>query len=692
MRSLRAKILIVILTVTVLSNLGITWLAYTISGRELKKAGEVDLKHVTSSVAESIYEANQKEFKMLRTLASLPLIKNPAVSLAEKYDMVRAVPATDSSYIDVTILDTNGKAYATANGQLIDLSDRNYFTQAMAGESFVTDPFVNKVTGNLSIVYSVPVYDEKHTIINVLFAVVNGDKLGRVVQRLVVGNNRNPVVISRSSGDIIGDAANEDPGSTHNLKLMATKDPAFASIAPVITAGRSGISFYRSGKKDMMVSYQPVLDTEWTVIAQVPVSDFAGGVRLILRSIMAAFIITTILAVCICSIIIGKSVKPLRLVKASIVKISTGNADLTQRITVTANDEIGAVIDGFNGFTGKLQAIVSDIKKSENLLSAAGTDLQYTTGSTSSSMKQILSNIQNVTMLITKQVNSVGQTAGAVNEIASNIASLDKMIEGQSGGVTQASAAVEEMIGNIGSVNQTVGKMVVSFQELESDAKTGAAKQNDVDDRIRQIENQSDMLLDANTVIANIASQTNLLAMNAAIEAAHAGVAGRGFSVVADEIRKLSETSSSQSKTISEQLNKIKEAIGNVVSVSAESGTAFQSVLKKIRETDELVRQISEAMEEQKEGSKQINETLHSMNDSTIQVKTASDEMSAGNKAILDEIKSLQDSTAAMKDSIHEMTDSAQRITESEDSLAGISVKVQDSISQIGSQIDQFQV
>ena len=152
------------------------------------------------------------------------------------------------------------------------------------------------------------------------------------------------------------------------------------------------------------------------------------------------------------------------------------------------------------------------------------------------------------------------------------------MIRQQADGVTQASSAVEEMIGNIQSVNASVDKMASSFAQLEQQSREGQQKQAAVNEKILQIEEKSKTLQEANQAIASIASQTNLLAMNAAIEAAHAGEAGKGFAVVADEIRKLSETSTAQSKTIGEQLKSIQTSIIEVVTGSQESSKAFTSV------------------------------------------------------------------------------------------------------------------
>ena len=143
--------------------------------------------------------------------------------------------------------------------------------------------------------------------------------------------------------------------------------------------------------------------------------------------------------------------------------------------------------------------------------------------------------------------------------------------------------------------------MAAKFSKLTEEASIGKVKQSAVDSSVREIASQSELLMEANEVIAGIASQTNLLAMNAAIEAAHAGEAGKGFSVVADEIRRLSETSAEQSRSIGAELGKISETIAEVVETSRESETVFASITSEIDTTDILVKQIERAMAEQRE-------------------------------------------------------------------------------------------
>jgi len=176
----------------------------------------------------------------------------------------------------------------------------------------------------------------------------------------------------------------------------------------------------------------------------------------------------------------------------------------------------------------------------------------------------------------------------------------------------------------------------------------------------------SDHLVEANTIIQSIASQTNLLAMNAAIEAAHAGDAGRGFTVVAEEIRKLAEDSSQQSKDIAGNLKEIKQTIDMVVQTSSDAGNAFGNIEQLVHRVENLVQEIQQAMQEQNTGNQQVLESLKNMQNITMEVKDGSREMKEGAGQILHEMKNL-------KDSSHELVDQLELISKHTESIIDLS-------------------
>ena len=396
------------------------------------------------------------------------------------------------------------------------------------------------------------------------------------------------------------------------------------------------------------------------------------------------------------ALVTQKVIRPLRIIQDNISEnanqIAEGRADLTKRISIKSKNEIGDVAESFNVFSEKLQEIIGSMKQTKVSLTEAGDTLNNSTNEAMTAITQINTSISTMNNNLGSQTESVSQTTESINKILTSINTLEKLVTVQSQAIQGASGTVEQMIKKIGEVNQSTDRMVASFRKLETDAESGVQTQSELKEKIGEIENQSKLLSEANSVIASIASQTNLLAMNAAIEAAHAGEAGKGFAVVADEIRKLSETSSTQSKTIGEQLNRIQNTIGTVVDATQRGVNGYSNLANEIHETDILVRQIKEAMTVQQADSVQITESLHGMNESSQEVQNASKEMSQDSRVIIEEIGRLQTETASMKQGMSEMSASASKINAVGNSLSEISKLMEDSISKMGMQVDQFEI
>lgn len=632
----------------------------------------------------------QKPFDMVETVENY-LINEEGDSKAHIEDFFIKTKTDDPMYTMLYFINNipmpeGGTIYADNHWlppEGWDQYTRSWFTVCTDNTDLhITEPYIDNNTGDLVITIAKGMFIENE-FKGVIALDVICTKLSEKISNIKLSDSGKSFLILENGIY----ATNLD-----NEKILADnfyKEFGFEEIKNLITEDKAYINLE---KNNYLAARKMPTVTGWTFVTIGEKSELFHELANVLKFLVILFVICLIFAVGIGIVFSSGIAKPLILIRNSINDIASGNADLSKRLIVKTKDETFEVAEGFNKFIEKLQYIVLDINNSKDVLLDAGQNLGDSTEDTSRSITQIISNIDNVHSQISNQSTIVMDTVDAVKEISSSIGSLEELIENQSYGVTQASAAVEEMIGNISSITGSMEKMANSFNILESNVKEGIIKQGKVNERISQIEEDSHMLLDANSVITAIANRTNLLAMNAAIEAVHAGEAGKGFSVVADEIRKLSVTSSTQSKKINDQLSNVMNSIAEVFSTSTASKKSFMDLSTQINETGQVVQQVRDAIKEQTAGSQQILSALKLMNDSTSEVKRASGRMSLNNKTVLGHINSLQDSTSVMKDSMNKMAKGANIINRAGISLKDICSQVDNSIKNINNEIDKFKV
>jgi len=369
---------------------------------------------------------------------------------------------------------------------------------------------------------------------------------------------------------------------------------------------------------------------------------------------------------------------------------SSESTDLNKKVAILNFDETGRITESLNVYLETLHDLVHGVHTGCSVLKKNEADLSQEMNDAKQRLNGITGTVGKTNEIINQETVATETSTEAVRTISSNIAKLRTAVAQQGDSVTNSSAGIEEMIANIGAVTANVMRVGRTCEELLKAAGRGKEKISQSNNMITRVVEASRELIDANKMIASIASQTNLLAMNAAIEAAHAGDAGAGFAVVADEIRSLAQKSAQQSKNVTLQLKQVREAIDTAVASSKDATSGFDEVLSLIQTVTTMETENNQALQEQKAGSDQVASTLTDMQQTTSMVNTAAEELSGDAEKLDDAIRQLKHCSEVARYDMDAITAEIKAMTDTFERVSQIKERTSATFQRVAKEVNRF--
>ena len=692
--SIKSKLLIIFGLLIALSTFVLGFLALQISKKAVKEKIEAHLVDKASDTAEIIDGRITAMFQFLEGLARMPILIDPTASYKEKVAQLTKEAAANEKIEQLNLYDLSS-VRTTSDGKTVSVVDREWFQAACAGKNFASEPLLSRSLNKLVIVLAVPVYDNNRKISGILNCVIDGMWLSDQIDDIVVGKTGVCYIIGKT-GITIADPDSEVVKNQENSTEKAKSDSSYTSIAAfekrAMTETKPGTGYFYWYKRLDIAAFAPIKTTGWPVIISAPANEFMGTIQALRFSMYIIGIIILAIALVIVFFTAAAIVKPIGVTVEALRNIAQGDGDLTVRLPIHGNDEVTDLSQYFNQTIEKIGSSIKNVGASSNVMQSIGDELSSNMTETASAINEITANIDGVKQQTLNQAASVTETSSTVEEIIRTIEQLNGSIETQAASVTQSSASIEEMVANIASITQSLEKsdnMVRLLSTATSEGKTTLLTSNTV---TQKIADESGGLIEASSVIQNIASQTNLLAMNAAIEAAHAGESGKGFAVVADEIRKLAEESSVQGKTITDTLRNLSDDIRGLAESSKIVEEKFNAIFQLAENVRGMSSELTAAMREQENGSREVLAAIKNINSVTVEVKNGSEEMLIGGKGVASEMQKLDSLTAVIKDSMNEMSAGVSQINNAVNEVNELAMKNKQSIEGLAGEVGKFKV
>jgi methyl-accepting chemotaxis protein len=366
--------------------------------------------------------------------------------------------------------------------------------------------------------------------------------------------------------------------------------------------------------------------------------------------------------------------------------------DFSIRSSFTADEEIGEIGNMLNTMVAELDVVFINVKQILQSIENMNVDLVSAVSETGVATREMIATIESVNKSLDRQKGAIEETVNEVNKMNEATEKIKQNIESQSSAVEQSSASIEQMVSSINSVSKSAENAKEIGQALEQIASQGETHIKTMMQSMQDISETSKKIAEGIGGITRLAATTNLLSMNAAIEAAHAGEAGKGFAVVAEEIRKLASDSGQEAKTIKKNVQETLEKIEHGAKLSEETGKAFGQILEDIDKTVKIIVEIANAMSEQRAGAQEILTSITHLVELSGLIKEGTSEEAEGALKVLDIIKRVDNEAQEIIQAAHEQLSGSYEIQKALDLLQVVSEKNKQLVDELRKKVSEVKV